>query len=105
MEVNNKKLNEIEGMSEKELSEYFHNHFYSDLFSRGSKVLTLQRMSLDRLLSTRLKSYTRNRIILDVYNAYKILYQAIINNENSGYQNPKELLYHDPDQVKTLLDL
>jgi len=97
----NTPLCQIEGSES--LKNFFHQNFYTALFSLGSKVLTLQRHSCDRLLSSRLKSYTKNRIASEICQAYKILYQAIMDPLN-GYENPREIVYHDPDQVKTLLD-
>ncbi|KAL9645051.1 hypothetical protein ABK040_004543 [Willaertia magna] len=95
-------LSNYEGMDEQSLKNYFHNNFYNKLFSLGSIILTFH--NSDRLLSTRLKTYTKNRIASDIYLAYKQIYNAIVD-INSGYSNPKEIVYHDPEQVKTLLDL
>lgn len=94
-------LSQCKDMDEQSLKAFFQN-FYTQLFSLGSLALT-QKQSCERLLSSRLKTYTKSRIALDVCNGYKQLYNAIMDEKNL-YENPKEIVYHDPEQVKVLLD-
>ncbi|KAG2392312.1 hypothetical protein C9374_012564 [Naegleria lovaniensis] len=94
-------LSKCQDMDEQSLKAFFQN-FYTQLFSLGSLALT-QKQSCERLLSPRLKTYTKGRIALDVCNGYKQLYHAIMDEKNL-YENPKEIVYHDPEQVKVLLD-
>eukprot|EP01059_Diplonema_ambulator_P030595 TRINITY_DN5306_c0_g2_i3.p1 TRINITY_DN5306_c0_g2~~TRINITY_DN5306_c0_g2_i3.p1 ORF type:complete len:647 (+),score=148.92 TRINITY_DN5306_c0_g2_i3:117-1943(+) len=73
--------------------------FYKYMYTLGSSPLPLS----ERIVAMRMRDMVNTRTIKAVCDAYTKVYDAIMLPSN-GYTNPRKMLQHTPDNVRTLLD-
>lgn len=77
--------------------------FYQLLFSMGPEGL-LDTTILKRISNTKVKGYIFSCVLKNLTVYYAKIYEAVLH-EQSGYQNPSEIVYHSPEQVRQLLQI
>ncbi|KAL0476993.1 COG6 [Acrasis kona] len=98
---NQKPLSAVDGLKPEQMS-LFMQSLYVHLFSTSTLLLSPQQQC-DKISSTRLKVYSKNRITTALSDAYAQVYACIQDLENQ-YDNAKEIAFRTPQQVKILLE-
>jgi hypothetical protein len=94
-------LSKVPGLTQEEMSTFMHN-LYTQLFSLSTQLLNPQHQC-DRITSSNLRVYARNRVTNRFSDGYATIYAAVHDTQNE-YTNAKEFAFHTPQQVKTLLE-
>nr|ATB19476.1 putative COG7 [Callitropsis funebris] len=93
-----KPLAEIEEMSLTSISESLKSFFNFVAGSEGSLP------EFEQLQVPQLRTEVGSRVARALAEAYELVYNAVLNPEN-GYQEPKAMLRHSPDQIRTILGI
>nr|ATB19489.1 putative COG7 [Juniperus scopulorum] len=93
-----KPLAEIEEMSLTSISESLKSFFN---FVAGSEVSLPE---FEQLQVPQLRTEVGSRVARALAEAYELVYNAVLNPKN-GYQEPKAMLRHSPDQIRTILGI
>nr|ATB19491.1 putative COG7 [Callitropsis nootkatensis] len=93
-----KPLAEIEEMSLTSISESLKSFFNFVAGSEGSLP------EFEQLQVPQLRTEVGSRVARALAEAYELVYNAVLNSEN-GYQEPKAILRHSPDQIRTILGI
>nr|ATB19474.1 putative COG7 [Calocedrus decurrens] len=93
-----KPLAEIEEMSLISISESLKIFFNFVAGSEGSLP------EFEQLQVPQLRTEVGSRVARALAEAYELVYNAVLNPEN-GYQDPKAILRHSPDQIRTILGI
>nr|ATB19482.1 putative COG7 [Juniperus drupacea] len=93
-----KPLAEIEEMSLTSISESLKSFFNFVAGSEGSLP------EFEQLQVPQLRTEVGSRVARALAEAYELVYNAVLNPKN-GYQEPKAMLRHSPDQIRTILGI
>ncbi|GLJ07686.1 hypothetical protein SUGI_0072490 [Cryptomeria japonica] len=93
-----KPLAEVEEMSLTSVSESLKIFFGFVAGSEGSLP------EFEQLQVPQLRTEVGSRVARALAEAYELVYNAVLNPEN-GYQEPKAMLRHSPDQIRTILGI
>nr|ATB19486.1 putative COG7 [Juniperus oxycedrus] len=93
-----KPLAEIEEMSLTSISESLKSFFNFVAGSEGSLP------EFEQLQVPQLRTDVGSRVARALAEAYELVYNAVLNPKN-GYQEPKAMLRHSPDQIRTILGI
>nr|ATB19488.1 putative COG7 [Juniperus procera] len=93
-----KPLAEIEEMSLTLISESLKSFFNFVAGSEGSLP------EFEQLQVPQLRTEVGSRVARALAEAYELVYNAVLNPKN-GYQEPKAMLRHSPDQIRTILGI
>ena len=77
--------------------------FYNKLFTLGPQLIFLNNQ-ISKVNSIKIKNLIQHRIEMELFNNYVLIYNSIHDPFNE-FENPNEIVFHNPKKIKLLLNI